>query len=271
VVEMMPTVASKPMIKIGTVAVLFTLFILLLGGSMDPRLWGEQFERRIHPAMLMEPYSQLIDDLDERFEDSFILSQTGESYERIMKITVRMNDTPGTLPDALLVEMVHTYAGTLAEYRRVADNYHSSDHLATTSEVIERGTDNCDGHAVLTASLLRRRGYDAYVVMGYSHVWVEVQLQDRVVSLNNPQGYEVWYCKFNENHVRWNMLPLLMLYMGVFLLSLSLLLISYDLSRESVIAQIIDYGYFLKYIALLLVGFLGFGVLVFAIITTMIL
>jgi len=47
------------------------------------------------------------------------------------------------------------------------------EYLPTVAEVLERGSEDCDGRAVVAASLLRRMGYDARLVSDLLHVWVE--------------------------------------------------------------------------------------------------
>lgn len=47
------------------------------------------------------------------------------------------------------------------------------DYLPTTGEVLALGREDCDGRAVLAASLLRRMGIEAYLVSDLKHTWVE--------------------------------------------------------------------------------------------------
>lgn len=124
--------------------------------------------------------------------------------------------------DELIIEISNIYVQSQISYRSDTSNYHSIDHLATTSEILKRGADDCDGQAILIASLLRYRGYDAYVVFGYSHVWVEVHLDNKIISINNPERHDVWYCKFNEQNVN-GIFCLSLIYLWDFLLFLSLL------------------------------------------------
>jgi hypothetical protein len=52
------------------------------------------------------------------------------------------------------------------------DTWGVMDHLPTVDEVFAKGRDDCDGRAVVAASLLRRMGYDAWLVSDLKHVWV---------------------------------------------------------------------------------------------------
>ncbi|MBU0618174.1 MAG: hypothetical protein KKI02_10690, partial [Planctomycetes bacterium] len=46
------------------------------------------------------------------------------------------------------------------------------EYLPTVGEVFEQGREDCDGRAVVAASLLKRMGYDAWLVSDLLHVWV---------------------------------------------------------------------------------------------------
>ena len=48
----------------------------------------------------------------------------------------------------------------------------TADYLPTVEEVIEKGKEDCDGRAVLAASLLRNFGFNAQLVTDLAHVWV---------------------------------------------------------------------------------------------------
>lgn len=47
------------------------------------------------------------------------------------------------------------------------------DYLPTVDEVLKMGREDCDGRAVVAASLLRRMGYEAELVSDVLHVWVD--------------------------------------------------------------------------------------------------
>ncbi len=54
-------------------------------------------------------------------------------------------------------------------------NWGNLDYWPTTAEVLERQREDCDGRAVLAASLLRARGFKtAQIVANLNHVWVAV-------------------------------------------------------------------------------------------------
>lgn len=53
------------------------------------------------------------------------------------------------------------------------DNWGVMEWLPTVDEVLTRGREDCDGRAVVAASLLRRLGYEAWLVTDILHMWVE--------------------------------------------------------------------------------------------------
>lgn len=46
------------------------------------------------------------------------------------------------------------------------------EYLPTVGEVLEQGREDCDGRAVVAASLLRRLGYEAHLASDVLHMWV---------------------------------------------------------------------------------------------------
>lgn len=48
-----------------------------------------------------------------------------------------------------------------------------SDYLPTVDEVIAKGREDCDGRAVVAASLLANFGFKARIVTDFAHVWVQ--------------------------------------------------------------------------------------------------
>ncbi len=48
----------------------------------------------------------------------------------------------------------------------------SADYLPTVTEVIEMGREDCDGQAVVAASLLRNFGFETELVANFAHMWV---------------------------------------------------------------------------------------------------
>jgi hypothetical protein len=53
-----------------------------------------------------------------------------------------------------------------------------ADYLPTVAEALEMGREDCDGRAVVAASLLRALGQEATIVTDFSHVWVRTPMGD---------------------------------------------------------------------------------------------
>ncbi|NOT00513.1 MAG: transglutaminase domain-containing protein [Phycisphaerales bacterium] len=96
-------------------------------------------------------------------------------------------DAPGLSPyfDELRPKLVDVDAGQDAlkivekfVYQKVPyawdwDNWGVVDYLPTVDEVLTAGREDCDGRAVLAASLLRGLGYQADLVTDAVHMWVK--------------------------------------------------------------------------------------------------
>jgi hypothetical protein len=66
-------------------------------------------------------------------------------------------------------------------YQKVAyawdwDVWGVADYLPTVQETLERGREDCDGQAIVAASLLRNLGYHAEIVSDFAHVWVKTNV-----------------------------------------------------------------------------------------------
>lgn len=53
------------------------------------------------------------------------------------------------------------------------DTWGVMDYLPTVRETLALGREDCDGRAVVAASLLRRLGHEAWLVSDFTHTWVE--------------------------------------------------------------------------------------------------
>lgn len=70
---------------------------------------------------------------------------------------------------------VERYVYRTIKYQYDWYNWGNLDYWPTAAEVWERKREDCDGRAVLAASILRSRGYkDARLVANLNHVWVAV-------------------------------------------------------------------------------------------------
>lgn len=55
------------------------------------------------------------------------------------------------------------------------DTWGTADYLPTLAEVLEQGREDCDGRAVVAASLLANLGFEAELVTDFGHVWVKTE------------------------------------------------------------------------------------------------
>lgn len=60
------------------------------------------------------------------------------------------------------------------------------EYLPTVDEVLKAGREDCDGRGVVAASLLRRMGYEAWLVSDFLHLWVRTPQGDTM----SPTGAE---------------------------------------------------------------------------------
>lgn len=74
--------------------------------------------------------------------------------------------------DPRLLEIVEAVVNHRVTYAYDWDTWGNLDYLPTVHEVIELGREDCDGRAVLAASVLTRLGVEARLVGNTSHVWV---------------------------------------------------------------------------------------------------
>ena len=71
------------------------------------------------------------------------------------------------------------------------------DYLPTVAEVIEKGREDCDGRAVVAASLLRNFGFEAYLVNDLAHMWVRTDAGDtmspgkQAIAVATEDGFEI--------------------------------------------------------------------------------
>lgn len=86
--------------------------------------------------------------------------------------------------DPRLLESVEAVVYQRVKYAYDWDTWGNLDYLPTVSEVIEMGREDCDGRAVLAASLLTRLGVEARLVGNTSHAWVWTPFGETM----GPQG-----------------------------------------------------------------------------------
>jgi len=55
------------------------------------------------------------------------------------------------------------------------NNWGNADYIPSVAEVVSRGQEDCDGRAVIAASLLEHFGIKSQIVTDFAHVWVKTQ------------------------------------------------------------------------------------------------
>ena len=71
-----------------------------------------------------------------------------------------------------VLSKVETFVYQRVPYEWDWNTWGMADYLPTVDEVVRMGREDCDGRAVVAASLLKNLGYDARIVTDFAHVWV---------------------------------------------------------------------------------------------------
>lgn len=82
---------------------------------------------------------------------------------------------PKDLAPTQALRFVEGFVYEKIEYAWDWDTWGNADYLPTVTEVIEKGREDCDGRAVLSASLLENFGFDASLVTDFTHMWVKTE------------------------------------------------------------------------------------------------
>jgi len=121
---------------------------------------------------VMNPYPQLFVRHARRWLDLNALVQPDEPLLQswIDELRPRLEDiAPG--PKAL--QIVESYVYEKVPYAWDWDTWGLADYFPTVAEVIQAGKEDCDGRAIVSASLLRSLGYKAELVADTVHMWVK--------------------------------------------------------------------------------------------------
>lgn len=210
------------------------LFVFGCGGSVNLLTWKTQIERLISPQQLIQP-------------------------EKVAEFYAEMEPHTGTDPTK-----IYEFISSEIQYTSDLFNYAAMNHLATAEEVLLSKKDDCDGQAVLLCSVLRYQGYDAYVVIGPSHAWVEVEPD----TLINYRGGD-WFVRFNESAVEWKWTTLLLWILEEFLLlTVVFSFVGYAYEKKALVYLQEALGY-LKYVLLFFLGYILIGILVLVVKSTL--
>jgi hypothetical protein len=172
-------------------------------------VWGEQMQRRIEPTSLLRVDDPTLDQIESEFK--FFKSNRDEGLV-----------PPCFAGERTVFHDVYCYVASRITYGTDVSTFYAIDYLATPKETLDRGIDDCDGRAALMCTLLIKRGYDAEVVMGTEHTWVEATWDGAHVYMahadsTNPvvisevplEDDEPWYVRFNASSAQWHPAPLI--------------------------------------------------------------
>ncbi|MFH0981720.1 MAG: transglutaminase-like domain-containing protein [Planctomycetota bacterium] len=116
-----------------------------------PRLFSRHVQHWRNPNALIEPQAPglqpLVAELREGLADPSDPQQTMKAVERFVKARI--------------------------PYAFDWETWGVADYLPTVDEVLTMGREDCDGQAVVAASLLQNLGYRAELVTDFMHVWVK--------------------------------------------------------------------------------------------------
>ncbi len=110
-------------------------------------------------------------------------------------------------PDAPLPDIIGPLESTV--YRHVPyafdwETWGVVDYLPTVDEVFALGREDCDGQAVVAASLLRRMGHDARLVSDLQHTWVSIPVagHDPIDLMSPGRGEKTLAADERGTHLR---------------------------------------------------------------------
>ena len=109
---------------------------------------------------------------------------------------VRLQVDPD-LPPAEALKKVERFVLERLPYAWDWETWGTADYMPTVSEALEMGREDCDGRAVVAASLLQNLGFDAQIVTDFAHVWVQTDKGDtmspgkRKVIVGTGDGFEL--------------------------------------------------------------------------------
>jgi hypothetical protein len=237
------------------------MFILVTGGNANPAVWVEQAQRKADPSQLVGMEPEALSSLEAEF--SFYLRNLESGI-----------GTPCFSEPTTIFHSVYCFVTSKIAYGDDKRVYYGLDYLATPSEALLMGRDDCDGKAVVICTMLAARGYDAYVVMGTKHTWVEVKTDDSYVYISyidakNPviiTGEQLpdeptWYVRFNAKENNWRPHPLLIQGVLVWLYLVVAMMAAYHVYAHRLYSRPLTYisemaGYFkyLLYMVLFIFG-----------------
>lgn len=143
--------------------VLFTLYPNPLLLARHVRHWSDI-------AAMIEP------------DEPALLPMLAEVNRRLAGEPEAWNDPPRVL------EVVQHVVCSQIDYAWDWENWGCVDYLPTVAETIHRGREDCDGRAVVAASILQRLGFESSLITDGSHVWVRTSAGETMSPVPTSSG-----------------------------------------------------------------------------------
>lgn len=102
--------------------------------------------------------------------NAMIDPDAAELEPMLRELEPKLAETP---PGREALKIVQRFVYDRIKYEWDWNTWGAADYLPTLAEVLEKGKEDCDGRAVVAASLLRNLGYQADLVTDLTHVWVK--------------------------------------------------------------------------------------------------
>jgi hypothetical protein len=129
------------------------VFVLAVVGVCypDPRLLQTQWQRLKNPDALVNPTASAL-------------------QPWIAEVEAELS--PDLSPQDAL-KRIEAFVYKKVPYEWDWNNWGVADYFPTVEEVVERQKEDCDGRAIVAASIMRHFGYDAQLVTDFAHLWVK--------------------------------------------------------------------------------------------------
>ncbi len=203
----------------------------------NPLLWGAELKLGVDRSDIITPENEYVAVLEEQFHE-WVDTNPNATWIRysfwkhhgLLKYEVYEGDYYhlyniewDELDDFDRLAVIDHYVRRIViNYTSDLENYGYRDFKSTPNDILkpwvesnfsEMARDDCDGIAMVTVSLLKRMGYDAYIGSGKAHWFSVVRLPDveHEVFLNTWQSVRT-YSYFNEHETYITQSPLLTLY-----------------------------------------------------------
>lgn len=121
------------------------------------------------------PYPRLLIRHIQHWSDPSVLVDASDPALQPLIEELRPKITDDLTPKQVLAT-VQEYVRGKIEYDWDWNTWGMADYLPTVGEAIALGREDCDGQAVVAASLLSHLGYDAELVTDFAHVWVKTEV-----------------------------------------------------------------------------------------------